>query len=368
MTDLSMSSCGMPPLVLDPARPLSPFEFWPGEAFYAPVALYAVWLGLRYGFRSSTCANPTIEAGGLVGESKSAVLSLAGDQAREWIAPWTSVVRQEGSAECETDRAEQALRAAGLDYPVVAKPDLGCRGMGVRPVASRAELAAYLEGFPHGQRVVLQTLIEWEPEASVLWARGPDDVQGRILSLTLKYFPRVTGDGFRTLRQLIEADPRAGRVAHLYLARHAARLDEVIAAGEMVRLVFSGSHSKGAIFRNAGHLATEALARRLDAIADDAPGLHVARFDMRCSSIGALTAGEGFRIVEINGVGGEAIHVWDSRTRLVDAWRDLCAQVRTAYVIGAANRACGARPLSWGRLYFLWRRHLRLKTAFPTTA
>ncbi|GIL40227.1 hypothetical protein [Roseiterribacter gracilis] len=368
MTDLTMSSCGMPPLSLDPARPLSHFEFWPGEAFYAPIALYALWLGFRYGFRSSTCANPTIEAGGLVGESKSAVLSLATGDACDWIAPWTSIVRGTGDSATEADRAEAALRAANLPYPVVAKPDLGCRGMGVRPIASRDELLAYLDSFPHGQRLVLQTLIDWEPEASVLWARGPNDLQGRILSLTLKYFPRVTGDGMRTLRQLIEADPRAGKVAHLYLARHAARLDEVIAAGEQVRLVFSGSHSKGAIFRNGKHFATEALARRLDAIANDVPGLHVARFDVRCASIAQLAMGEGFRIVEINGVGGEAIHVWDSRTRLLTAWRDLCAQTRTSYVIGAANRARGAKPLSWSRLYFLWRRHLRLKTAFPTTA
>ncbi len=123
-----------------------------------------------------------------------------------------------------------------------------------------------------------------------------------------------------------------------------------------------------AIFRNGKHFATEALARRLDAIANDVPGLHVARFDVRCVSIASLAMGEGFRIVEINGVGGEAIHVWDSRTRLFDAWRDLCAQTRTAYVIGAANRRRGAKPLPWSRLYFLWRRHLRLKTVFPTTA
>lgn len=368
MTDLAMPSCGMPPLALDPQRPLSRFEFWPGEAFYAPVALYALWLGLRYGLRSATCANPTIEAGGLVGESKSAVLSLAGVQARAWIAPWTSMLRGDGDAACEADRAERAMRDAALDYPLVAKPDLGCRGMGVRPIGSRDELAAYLADFPAGQRLVLQSLVDWEPEASVLWARGPTDVQGRILSLTLKYFPRVSGDGMRTLRQLIEDDPRAGKIAHLYLARHAARLDEIVPAGESVRLVFSASHSKGAIFRNGRRFATEALARRIDAIANDIPGLHLARFDVRCASIASLALGEAFRIVEINGVGGEAIHVWDSRTRLFEAWRDLCAQTRTAYRIGAANRARGARPLSWAHLFFLWRRHLRLKPAFPTTA
>lgn len=71
----------------------------------------------------------------------------------------------------------------------------------------------------------------YEAEAGVFYVREPGGEGGRIVSLTLKYFPYVHGDGRSTLRELILADPRAGRVPHLYLPRHAARLDQVPEAG-----------------------------------------------------------------------------------------------------------------------------------------
>jgi hypothetical protein len=85
-----------------------------------------------------------------------------------------------------------------------------------------------------------------EGEAGIFYCRRPGQPQGRIISITPKYFPYVTGDGWRTLRQLILGDARAGRLSHLYLRRHTARLDEVPAPGEAIRLAFAGSHSRGA--------------------------------------------------------------------------------------------------------------------------
>ncbi|MFT9216834.1 MAG: D-alanine--D-alanine ligase, partial [Acetobacter malorum] len=61
-----------------PSSPLSSFEFWPGWAFYTPVVIYWILLGIRYGdFSTPTAANPRIETGGLCGESKSGILDMA---------------------------------------------------------------------------------------------------------------------------------------------------------------------------------------------------------------------------------------------------------------------------------------------------
>ena len=225
---------------------------------------------------------------------------------------------QPDDAVAEALAAEAAMAAAGLGFPVVAKPDLGCRGAGVRLVRDLGQLVSYLEGFPAGARLILQRYVAFEAEAGVFYVRMPGEAKGRIVSLTLKYFPYVHGDGRSTLRELILADPRAGRVPHLYLPRHAARLDHVPEAGEPVRLAFAGSHSRGSIFRDGTHLVTPAMTARFDAIARSMPEFWFGRFDIRFADIARLQAGEDFTIVEVNGAGAEMTHVWDRSTSL---WR-----------------------------------------------
>lgn len=359
---------GMPPL--DPAAPpVSFFEFWPGLLFYLPVWAWVLGLALRHGsLRLPLVANPSLPAGGLFGESKAQVLALVGGDSRRWVAPWILLNRTHGPARFDLAAAQAAVREAGLALPLVAKPDLGCRGAGVRPVHTEAELASYLAAFPAGERLLLQQLVDWEGEAGVLYTRLPGRRCGHIWSLTLKYFPYVTGDGHRTLRQLIADDQRAGLVEHLYLPRHADRLDWVVPAGERFRLCFAGSHSKGAIFRDGTHLVTRAMRARFDAIANDIPEFWFGRFDVRFEDIEALRRGEGFRIVEINGAGAEATHIWDSRMTLPAAYRALFRQWSLLFRIGAANRARGHRPESL-RDFLARRRCERRATAlYPLTA
>ncbi len=360
---------GMPPLESE-GPPLSFYEFWPMWAFYPPVLAYAAWLMLRHrGALLPTVANPSFPGGGFVGESKAAILDLAVKEAPEWVAPFVRIERPAapGDIEQETRDALATLHAAGLDLPVVAKPDLGCRGAGVKLVDTRERLAAYLRAFPAGATLLLQQLVPHEGEAGVFYVREPGAARGRIVSLTLKYFPHVIGDGRRTLRELIEADPRAGRVPQLYLRRHAARLHEVPRAGEAVRLAFAGSHSRGAIFRDGTALVTPAMEARFEAIARALPEFHFGRFDLRFARFADLQRGEGFTILEINGAGAESTHIWDRRTPLLKAWRDLMRQYRWLFQIGAANRARGHRPLALREFLAAWQRERRLVPLYPPT-
>lgn len=360
-------SAAMPPL--DPAPPLSRFEFWSPRVFYLPVWAYAVLLALRHrGIRLPLIANPGLPASGLVGESKSRVLSDAGPEARKWIAPFTTYVRGARAPADETVDALAALMRAGLALPIVAKPDLGCRGAGVRPIRTKAELSSYLAGFPIGQTIVLQRLADVEGEAGVFYVREPGAERGRIFSLTLKHFPHVIGNGISTLRELIARDPRAGQLPHLYLHRHEGRLDEVVPKGERVRLAFAGSHSRGAIFRDGARHVTEALERRFDAIARDIPEFWFGRFDVRFADFEAFRRGEDLTIVEVNGAGAEATHIWDSRTRLRDAYRTLFRQFGLLWAIGAANRRRGFRPEPWRAFLDRWLTERRLVGVYPPTA
>lgn len=343
-------------------RTLSWFEFWPDWLFYGPVALHWIALGVRYGdFSLPTAANPTITAGGLCGESKLETLDQVRAPMRGLLARYTSIVAQRDGI----DAAETTMARASIAYPVVAKPAIGCNGTGVRLLRSRDDLVCYLTEFPAGERIVLQEFVADEGEAGVFYVRHPDETMGRITSITLKHAPEVIGDGRSTLRQLILADPRAGRVPQLYLPRLAHRLHEVPRQGERIRLVFVGNHCKGSIFEDGTRLVTPALTQAFEQVARATPGFHFGRIDVRFASLAALLRGEGFRIIEINGVGSEATHIWDRNTTLRDAWRGQFVHYAAAFRIGAANRASGYRSCGLRALYKLWRRQRRLMAAYP---
>ena len=352
-----------------PQRVASPFEFWPAPLFYAPVAAYWAWQALRY--RSITLpsiANPLMEFGGLCGESKVDLFESMSPEGRKWLAPYVSLERgpQAQLAE-DLARLLGLAEEAGLAFPLVAKPDIGCHGAGVQLVHDAEELRRYLGAFPSRARVLLQFLVKCEGEAGIFYVRRPAERTGRIFSMTLKFFPQVTGDGTSTLKKLILEDPRAGRAPHLYLGRHAARLNWVPARGERVRLVFAGNHCKGAAFRDGRDLITPALTERVDWLARTIPGFHFGRFDVRFSSLAELRAGHGFTAIEFNGGGSEAIHIWDPDMQLTQAYRDLFRQVHLLFEIGASHRARGYVPDSIPALARSWLHERVLKHSYPMT-
>ncbi|MDE2581826.1 MAG: ATP-grasp domain-containing protein [Rhodospirillales bacterium] len=347
------------------------FEFWPSWLFYAPIV--AQWAGFALRYRSvslPTAANPLITSGGLCGESKRSILDQITGPAREMVARYTSLrtgpaVPADAAAVDDTAVAEAAMEQSGLAYPVVAKPDIGCNGTGVRLVEDRSALARYLAEFPRREVVLLQEFVPFEGEAGLFYIRHPDAAVGRITSVTLKYPPVVVGDGRSTLRRLILDDTRAGRVPEVYLPRLAAHLDDVPPQGERVRLVFVGNHCKGSIFRDgAGHVTPE-LTAAVERLARALPEFHFGRIDIRFSSPAALARGEGLKVIEINGAGSEATHVWDPRTGLIEAWRAQFFHYAQAWRIGAANRARGYRPTGVSGLWRLWRRQKRLMATYP---
>jgi hypothetical protein len=343
----------------------SMFEFWPSWLFHAPIFLQWLLLGLRHGDLSlPTAANPHITTGGLCGESKADILDQMAAPARDLVARYVCFTatpdRAASLAEAERLRAD-----AGIAWPLVAKPDIGCNGTGVKLLHRPADLGAYLDGFPTGARVMLQELIEDEGEAGIFYIRHPNEAGGRITSLTLKSSPTVIGDGRRTLRALIMADPRAGKVAHLYLPRLAGRLDEVPPTGQAERLVFVGNHCKGALFHDGAAAITPALTEAIEHVARALPDFHFGRLDVRYRSMADLRRGKGFRIIEVNGVGAEATHVWDPDFSLRQAWTVQLAHYRAAFDIAIANRRRGFRSSGAAELIRAWWRQHRLLARYP---
>lgn len=329
------------------------FEQIPKWLNCVPLVAQWLWLGLRYrSFTLPTCVNPGITAGGLVGEGKLEYFNRMGDVAREATAPWA------GFEKIGTDlmaRARSVIEAAALAFPLIAKPDIGWCGYGVRRLADLADLARYLDAFPDGQTIVFQRLIELPGEAGAFYVRKPGEARGRLYGLALRVTPSVTGDGRSSLCELIAADSRLARGLKNPYHELAVDLAEVPPAGRIIRLSTVASTRVGGAYFDASDHLTDALNQRIDAIARDIAGFQIGRFDLRYGSLDALLRGEDFSIIEVNGVGSEAIHAWDPAYGIADVYRMIFAKQRLIFALGDDMRRRGARPVSvreLGALHF----------------
>lgn len=358
---------GMPPLDTK-GPPISYFEFWPGWKFYTPLFFYGLWLSLRYGgLMLPSVVNPHFDNGGIVGESKTGILDLIkGGKSAKFVAPYIDVTKDKPS-EALYEQALQKMKENNVGFPAVAKPNNGCRGMGVQPIYDETYLKPYIDAYPEGETFIIQEMVDYEGEAGVFYIRQPDEEQGKIISLTLKYFPYVTGDGKSTLKELIEKDKRAGILSHIYLPRHKHRWDMVLPEGQHFRIAFTGSHSRGTIFKDGNQYITDKMRERFDKITKEIPEFYFGRIDVRFKSMKDLETGENMRILEINGATGEVTHVWDSKNTLWKAYKDLAFQYKLLYQIGNKNRKRGFKPDSLWSVLKEYAAYKKLIDRYPLT-
>ncbi len=349
--------------------PTTFFEFWPIGLFYFPIFFYVLYLAVRHrGLRKVMAANPCMYASGLVRESKQQIYALFPPAVAErWVgrvAVSPPIARHQGAGE-RLAQAREILACKGVGFPLVAKPDIGQRGVGVKRIDGEAGLLDYFSRFPKGQAVILQTLITRPCEAGVLYARKPGEAHGRVTSLALKTFPTVTGDGVHTLRQLILSDNRCRKLARVYFSKQRELLDVVLPAGEVRQLNFAGNHAQGTIFLNGNDAITPEMAAVFDEIGRALGEFYYGRFDIRYDSLEQLQRGEGFTIIEVNGAGAEPIHMWDGRMTLREAYQVVMWQYRHLYEVGAVNVRRGFGTLSLWQVIRDYRYVRRLVKRYP---
>ena len=160
----------------------------------------------------------------------------------------------------------------------------------------------------------------------------------------------MIADGKKTIEQLVLSDDRAVAVADHYLKRYAGRLDEVPRQGAELQLVELGTHCRGAIFLDGWPHRTAELEATIDRISRRFKGFYFGRYDLRTPSIDHFRQGHDFKIVELNGVTSEATHIYDPSASLIDGWRTLFRQWRTAFEIGSQNRRAGQPAVGFGQL------------------
>ena len=302
------------------------FEFWPAWFFYIPIALWYVFLSIRHrSFLIPFYANPNIANAGLLGESKwdflvhldsnhPATLKSVKVKKNTGFDEWLSIVEDNS-----------------FQFPFILKPDVGQRGFGVRIIRDEFDLTEYL--LLSDFDILIQELATNQNEAGVFYIRYPQEKTGKLFSITDKEFPFIVGDGKTKLGDLILSDKRSRIIAPTYFERLHEKLDIVPVAGEKIQLAECGNHCQGAIFLNGEQLMSTELLNSIESLARRIPHFYFGRFDIRYANPFDLRAGE-FQIIEINGAGAEATHIWDAKTKLIEAYKTLFTQWKILFEIG----------------------------------
>ena len=338
------------------------WEFWPAWMFYLPVGIYCAWLALKYrGLTVPTAANPGIFSGGMVGESKMATLKELFLTSPLFTAEAELVA---GDTLAARLRSLDDIRARlGMDFPFILKPDVGQRGAGIKLIRSAEQAAAYL-----GQTsapLIVQRYAPGPLEAGIFYYRFPHDTRGHIFAITEKLFPVLVGDGKSTLAELVWRDPRARFLADKYLQRFRERRNDILAAGEELKLVEAGNHAQGCIFRDGSRLHSPELEALIDNISQKLTGFFIGRYDIRYADEEDLRDGKNFQIIELNGAASEATSVYDARNSIFVAYRTLFRQWELVFAIGAANRRRGCTPTKLSLVWRKWREYSRMAATYP---
>jgi membrane protein DedA with SNARE-associated domain len=343
-------------------RRITRWEFWPAWLFYIPVGVYYAWLAIRYrGLSVPTSANPGIATGGFIGESKLEILDQLRHRSPQFTAEAFLVEGQTTS-----DRLlclNGICREHNIALPFILKPDVGQRGKGVRLIRSMRAAFEYLQTVT--APVIVQRYAAGPREAGIFYYRFPNEPRGHIFAITEKIFPTIRGDGIHTVEALIHADERAALIARIYIQRLASRRSEILAKGEILRLVETGNHAQGCIFRDGMHLYTEALEQGIDRISQGVPGFFIGRYDVRYANEEDFKQARNFQIIELNGATSEATSIYDARNSLFSAYRTLFQQWRLVFAIGALNNAKGHARTSLTKLWCNWRKYSAAALSYP---
>ena len=305
------------------------WEFWPMHLVYLPVYAYYLFLSMKA--RSLfffSAANPGIESGGMFFDSKNDILS----KVPENFLPTTILVEPGTSF----SKILAKVKASGLEYPMIAKPDIGERGFMVNKIKSEAELKEYVESIH--SKFLIQEFIGYPNEFSVLYYRFPDEEKGHVSSFTIKEYLGVTGDGESSLEKLILSNPRALLQLGPLEEKYKNQMDLVLKKGEHKELIHIGNHCKGTTFYNGNHLIDEQLTNTFAEICDSLDGIYFGRYDLKCPSLEDLKKGKDIKILEINGAKAEPTHIYQPGYSLMTAYKDLFKHWNTIYQISIRNK------------------------------
>jgi ATP-grasp domain len=322
------------------------FEYWPWWLVYFPLYPYAVYLAIKTRSVSFfTVVNPAIDSEGFYGEKKGDILSKIPFE----YLPKNTFINQNTSFH----QAENQLKQQQIEYPFIAKPNIGHRGNGVEKIENAEQLKLYHS--TQTEDYLIQEFIDFDVELGVFYSRLPGQKLGVVSSVTQKEFLSVTGDGISTIEQLILKSTRARFQLETLKSKLGNGIIQILKKDEKRVLETIGNHCRGTKFLNVNHLKNEQLNLVFDKILADFEGFNYGRFDMKVKSITDLYQGKNIRVMELNGISSDPAHIFDPNYSFFTALKDIAWHWSRLADISIINIKNGYKPLSIKKLYKLYK-------------
>jgi hypothetical protein len=287
--------------------------------------------------------------GGFIMDSKIEIYDLIPQQ----FYPTTRLVKEK----TPFDKVVAVLENANINFPFIAKPDIGLRGSAVKKITSINELQGYHDkaNFDY----LLQNLIPFEQEVGIFYVRFPDEKKGKITGIVSKEFLIIEGNGFSTIEELLKANPRYEFQLKTLQKEYGNQLNDILSKGEKRNLVPYGNHARGAKFLDCSHLISPKLTTVIDEMCLQIPEFYFGRMDVMYHSWEELEDGKNFSIVELNGAASEPTHIYDPKHSLFFAWKELARHISYMYKISVANHKRGFSYLSHKEGMVQYKLHLK---------
>lgn len=313
------------------------WEYWSFGMVYTWI--YPVWIFLCIRARSFfffAAANPSIRNGGFLNESKKEIHDLIPPD----ICPPTVFF----SLPANADFVVQQLKENNLYFPMIGKPDVGGRGRGVKALRDEAEVRTYVQNAFLDFHI--QEFVPYKKEVGIFYYRYPDQERGCISGIVRKEFLSVIGDGKRSIRELLNDDPRAVLQLKALEAAYGNGLDVILQPGDEKIVVPYGNHARGAKFLDDSHLIDEELTSMIDNVCRRIPDFYFGRLDIRYQSWEELKQGKNYSIIEVNGAGSEPTHIYDPNHSIFFAWKEIIRHWKILWRISRMNHKRGYKYLT----------------------
>jgi len=332
---------------------LTHWEYWPLRVIYYP--LFPVWLYFSAKARSFfffNAANPSMKNGGMAMESKMDIYENIPDQ----YIPKTFLVKRGTAPEKVLERVTDEK----IGFPCIAKPDIGMKAFAVEKLYSKADVKKYLAKTPAD--FLIQEFIPYEKEVGIFYVRYPGEPKGRITGIVAKDFLTVVGDGKSSLLDLIKGDARSYLQLNALQERLGDALNSVPEKGLDYVLVPYGSHTRGAKFLDWTDRNSPQLEKVINEICTQIDGFYYGRLDILYNTFESLEDGKEFRVIEVNGAGSEATHIYDPGHSLFFAWAEITRHWRHLNNISIINHKMGYPYLSYKAGKTMLREHDKLES------
>jgi hypothetical protein len=301
-------------------------------ALYAALAPYYLYLSIKaksFGFFNAV--NPSIYCGGMGLEKKSDVNKITPSEvlAKSKLVQINSSIIQ----------VENIFKNNGFAFPIIAKPDIGCRGNWVKKIDSIDELKIYHEQIKVDY--LIEELIDFKKEIGMFYVRLPNEKFGKITGIVEKKGIQIVGDGQSTIGELILKSYRYHLHYNTLFQTNVALKNKVLKSGESIELSSIGNHARGATFYDASNKITDNLNVVFDKLSKSIPEFYYGRYDIKFNTWEELEQGKNFKIIEINGSGSEPTHIYDPNHSFVFAVYEYMRHWRMMYQVAKQNKARG---------------------------